>query len=94
MNKLSNMIKISMNFRAYKRKNQYFKLKITQSQKYSVANDHTATYFSCLDLTWYANTVEIVRKSNARMELLQKVSGCGVPEEDLKTFIYFSKEDF
>jgi hypothetical protein len=40
------------------------------------------------DLTWDLNTAEIVRKSNARMELLRKVSGFGVPEEDLKT-IYF-----
>ena len=40
------------------------------------------------DLSWDANTAEIVRKSNARMELLRRVSGFGVPEEDLKN-IYF-----
>ena len=40
------------------------------------------------DLTWDANVAEIVRKSNARMELLRKVAGFGVPEEDMKN-IYF-----
>ena len=40
------------------------------------------------DLTWDANVAEIVRKCNARMELLRKLAGFGVPVEDMKN-IYF-----
>ena len=42
-------------------------------------------------MTWDANTAEIVKKSNARMELLRKVSSFGVQEEDLKIFISLQK---
>ena len=41
------------------------------------------------DLSWDKNVAEIVRKSNARMELLRKISNFSVPLEDLKT-IYIS----
>ena len=37
------------------------------------------------DLTWDLNTRSIVKKANARMELLRKVAGFGTPVEDLKT---------
>ena len=37
------------------------------------------------DLTWDANVAEIVKKSNSRMELLRKLGGFGVPDEDMKT---------
>ena len=36
------------------------------------------------DLTWDLNTAEIVKKSNARMELLRKVAGFGTSIADLK----------
>ena len=42
------------------------------------------------DLTWDANVAEIVKKSNARMELLRKVAGFGVPVEDLKNINFCS----
>ena len=37
------------------------------------------------DLTWDLNTAAIVRKANARMELLRKVSSFGASIEDMKT---------
>ena len=37
------------------------------------------------DLTWDLNTAEIVKKANARMELLRKVASFGAPIDDLKT---------
>ena len=37
------------------------------------------------DLKWDINTSQIVRKANARMELLRKVASFGTPTEDLKT---------
>ena len=40
------------------------------------------------DLRWDLNTMNIVKKANARMELVRKVAGFGASEEDLKT-IYF-----
>ena len=40
------------------------------------------------ELTLNAYIAEIVKKSNARMKLLRKVAGFGVPVEDLKN-IYF-----
>ena len=36
------------------------------------------------DLTWDLNTAELVRKANARMELLRKVASFGTGIEDLK----------
>ena len=36
------------------------------------------------DLTWDLNTAEIVKKSNARMELLRRVAGFGTSIADLK----------
>ena len=36
------------------------------------------------DLKWDLNTAEIVRKANARMELLRRVSSFGAPIQDLK----------
>ena len=41
------------------------------------------------DLKWNLNTENIVKKANARMELLRKVAGFGPPLEDLKT-VYIS----
>ena len=40
------------------------------------------------DLRWEENTSHIVKKSNARMELLRRVASFGTSVEDLKT-IYF-----
>ena len=40
------------------------------------------------DLSWNMNTLNIVKKANARMELVRKVAGFGASEDDLKT-IYF-----
>ena len=37
------------------------------------------------DLKWDVNTAAIVKKANARMELLRKVASFGAPIEDLKT---------
>ena len=37
------------------------------------------------DLKWDLNTAEIVRKANARMELVRKVASFGASVEDLKT---------
>ena len=37
------------------------------------------------DLKWDLNTSSIVRKANARMELLRRVASFGTPAEDLKT---------
>ena len=42
----------------------------------------------CDDLKWDLNTSNIVKKSNARMQLLRKVTSFGPSEEDLKD-IYF-----
>ena len=43
------------------------------------------------DLKWDLNTSTIVRKANARMELLRRVAGFGTPAEDLKEiYIYCS----
>ena len=36
------------------------------------------------DLKWNLNTQNIVKKANARMELLRKVASFGAPLEDLK----------
>ena len=36
------------------------------------------------DLKWDSNTSCLVKKANARMQLLWKVAGFGPPEEDLK----------
>ena len=36
------------------------------------------------DLKWDLNTSTIVKKANARMELLRRVAGFGTPPEDLK----------
>ena len=36
------------------------------------------------DLKWNLNSAEIVRKANARMEILRRVSNFGAPIEDLK----------
>ena len=36
-------------------------------------------------LNWDSNTDVLVKKANARMRLLHKVVGFGVPKEDLKT---------
>ena len=36
------------------------------------------------DLKWDLNTANIVKKANARMELLRKVASFGTPTEDLK----------
>ena len=35
------------------------------------------------DLKWDLNTAEIVRKANARMEILRRVSNFGAPIQDL-----------
>ena len=40
------------------------------------------------DLKWNLNTQNIVKKANARMELLRKVASFGAPLEDLK-IVYF-----
>ena len=40
------------------------------------------------DLTWNLNTLNIVTKANARMELVRKVAGFGASVEDLKN-VYF-----
>ena len=37
------------------------------------------------DLKWNLNTASIVKKANARLELLRKVSSFGTPIEDLKS---------
>ena len=37
------------------------------------------------DLKWDLNTANIVKKANARMELLRKVASFGTNPEDLKT---------
>ena len=37
------------------------------------------------DLKWDVNTTAIVKKANARMELLRKVASFGAPIEDLKS---------
>ena len=37
------------------------------------------------DLKWDLNTANLVKKANARMELVRKVAGFGAPLEDLKT---------
>ena len=49
--------------------------------------DHTKLLGTVIsnDLRWNLNTEEIVKKANARMELLRKVAGFGAPLEDLKT---------
>ena len=36
------------------------------------------------DLRWDLNTASIVKKANARMELLRRVASFNAPEEDLK----------
>ena len=36
------------------------------------------------DLKWDLNTKSLVKKANARMELLRKVAEFGTPQEDLK----------
>ena len=41
------------------------------------------------DLTWNSNTANIVRRANARMVLLRKLSQFGASRDDLKT-IYIS----
>ena len=40
------------------------------------------------DLSWDLNTMNIIKKANARMELVRKVASFGAPEDDLKN-IYF-----
>ena len=40
------------------------------------------------DLKWDMNTISIIKKANARMELVRRVAGFGAAEEDLK-IIYF-----
>ena len=40
------------------------------------------------DLKWEQNTAHIVKKSNARMELLRRVASFGTSSEDLKTIYY------
>ena len=40
------------------------------------------------DLSWDLNTLNIVKKANARMELVRKVASFGASEDDLKN-IYF-----
>ena len=49
--------------------------------------DHTRLLGTVIsdDLKWNLNTETIVKKANARMELLRKVAGFGAPLEDLKT---------
>jgi hypothetical protein len=37
------------------------------------------------DLGWDKNTANLVKKANARMELLRKVASFGTPQDDLKT---------
>ena len=37
------------------------------------------------DLKWDANTASLVKRANARMVLLRKLSEFGAPREDLKT---------
>ena len=39
------------------------------------------------DLKWDLNTANLVKKANARMELLRKVANFGAPLEDLKLYI-------
>ena len=47
------------------------------------------------DLKWNLNTANIVKKANARMELLRKVASFGTPPEDMKTiFILFIRSLF
>ena len=41
------------------------------------------------DLKWTANTKDIVKKANSRMQILRKVANFGAPIEDMK-LIYFS----
>ena len=36
------------------------------------------------DLRWDLNTAQVVRKANARMEILRRVSSFGAPIQDLK----------
>ena len=36
------------------------------------------------NLSWDPNISDIVKRSNARMELLRKLDGFGVPKEDMK----------
>ena len=49
--------------------------------------DHTRLLGTVIsnDLKWNLNTKTIVKKANARMELLKKVAGFGAPIDDLKT---------
>ena len=44
------------------------------------------------DLTWDLNTAQIVKKSNARMELLRKVASFGASLQDLKLFAHYLSE--
>ena len=48
--------------------------------------DHTKLLGTIVssDLGWNLNTSSIVKKANARMELLRRVAGFGTPVEDLK----------
>ena len=39
------------------------------------------------DLKWNLNTANIIKKANARMELLRKVASFGAPEDDLKNCV-------
>ena len=39
----------------------------------------------CNDLTWNSNTTNLVRRANARMVLLRKLSEFGAPRDHLKT---------
>ena len=40
------------------------------------------------DLSWELNTLNIVTKANARMQLARKVANFGAPEEDIKMCIF------
>ena len=40
------------------------------------------------DLKWDDNTASVVKKANARMVLLRKLSEFGAPREDLKVILY------
>ena len=41
------------------------------------------------NLKWDSNCKEIVRKANARMEIVRSLSGFGAPIEDLNKYMYY-----
>ena len=57
-----------------------------QPAKYSSKIDSTKLLGTVLsnDLKWDLNTANLVKKANARMQLLRKVASFGTPIEDLK----------